>query len=129
MMSAAYIAAGVNHFRNPEMYLKIIPHFLPFHQAINYGSGVLEILLAVLLIPASTRNKAAWGLVILLVLIFPANIQMAVDYTTENHPLKWAAYARLPLQGLLIWWALSYTTAYRNWKHRKQSPPQLISPR
>lgn len=113
-MATLYIAAGINHFRNPAVYLKIIPPYLPWHNAVNGISGIAEIILGLLLFPKSTRNVAAWGLVILLILIFPANVQMAVDWTKENHPQKWLAYARLPLQALLIWWAVSYTHWYES---------------
>ena len=120
-MALAYIAAGINHFRNPAMYLKIIPPYLPWHNAINSISGVAEILLGLLLFPKQTRNFAAWGLVLLLIAIFPANIQMAVDYTVQNHPQKWLSYARLPLQPLLIWWALSYTDWYKARKAKESA--------
>ncbi len=113
IMALAYIAAGINHFRNPAMYLKIIPPYLPWHDGINIISGVAEIFLGLLLFPKQTRSIAAWGLVVLLILIFPANIQMAIDYTAQAHPQKWLSYARLPLQPLLIWWAVTYTDWYR----------------
>lgn len=119
VMAIAYVLAGINHFWHPQMYLKIIPQFLPLHEAINSASGILEIIIGVLLIPKATRNIAAWSLVILLVVIFPANIQMAIDYTKENHPQKWISYLRLPLQLPLIWWALIYTDWYRK---RKEKP-------
>jgi uncharacterized membrane protein len=120
VMALGYIVAGINHFWHPQMYLKIVPHFLPLHEALNYLTGVLEILLGFLLFPKVTRNIAAWGLAILLVLIFPANIQMAIDYTKENHPQKWLTYLRLPLQFLLIWWALQYTNLSRTGKLKSQ---------
>jgi len=86
LMTFAYLLEGINHFWHPQLYLKIVPHFLPAHKAINMAAGAAEILLGVLLLPKSTRSAAAWGVVLLLVLIFPANVQMAVDYTKENHP-------------------------------------------
>lgn len=116
LMALAYIAAGLNHFRNPGMYLKIIPHFLPWQNAINAVSGVAEIVLGLLLFPKPTRNVAAWGLVFLLIAVFPANIQMAIDYTQQNHPQKWLSYLRLPLQPVLFWWAASYTDRYKQGK-------------
>lgn len=79
---------------------------------------MLEIVFGVLLLFKNTRNMAAWGLVVLLILIFPANIQMTINYTKENHPLLWLSYLRLPLQALLIWWALIYT----NWYSGKNTP-------
>lgn len=114
LMVGLYVSAGINHFWHPETYLKIIPDFLPAHKMINYATGVLEILVAVFLIPKATRHIAAWGLIVLLVLVFPANIQMAIDYKNDSHPNLWVAYLRLPLQLLLIWWAFLFTHSYRS---------------
>jgi uncharacterized membrane protein len=124
LMAILYIVAGINHFWHPQLYLRIIPHFLPYHDAINTASGIAEILIVVLLFPKITRSIAAWALVFLLVIIFPANIQMAVDYAKENHPQTWAAYLRLPLQALLVWWALLYT----NWYQRRKKRAVLFLP-
>jgi uncharacterized membrane protein len=91
-----------------------MPDFLPLHEQLNYLTGILEVLFAILLLFRVTRSTGAWGLIILLILIFPANIQMAVDYTQEGHPLVWLAYLRLPLQLILIWWVMIYTNWYRS---------------
>ena len=108
-MAVLYAAAGVNHFISPRTYLKIMPPYLPYHRELVVISGVLEIVLGILLIPAATRVYAAWGIIALLIAVFPANIQMAVDWQQKGHAQLWIAYARLPLQLLLIWWAYVYT--------------------
>ncbi|MDB5207862.1 MAG: hypothetical protein JWR72_2937 [Flavisolibacter sp.] len=113
-MAMLYVLAGVNHFWHPEGYLRLMPDFLPLHEQLNYLTGILEVLFAILLLFRVTRSTGAWGLIILLILIFPANIQMAVDYTQEGHPLVWLAYLRLPLQLILIWWVMIYTNWYRS---------------
>ncbi|HVF80721.1 MAG TPA: MauE/DoxX family redox-associated membrane protein [Flavisolibacter sp.] len=118
VMVILYLLAGANHFWRPDGYLKIIPRFLPWHGALNYLAGAFEILFAVMLLFRATRGIASWGLVILLILVFPANIQMAVDYNEQQHPLLWVAYLRLPLQLILIWWVMIYTDWYRS--HRVQ---------
>lgn len=109
LMSVLYFVAGVNHFVNPKFYLRIIPEWFPWHNAINYGSGTAEIILAILLIPISTRITAAWLIIVLLILIFPANIKMCMDYYNKGYNYFWVTVARLPLQLLLIWWAWVYT--------------------
>jgi uncharacterized membrane protein len=109
LMSSLYLLAGVNHFVNPKFYLKIIPQWLPYHSFINYGSGVLEIVFALMLIPASTRVLGAWLIIALLIAIFPANIKMCVDFYHKSHPQFWITLVRLPLQFVLIWWAWIYT--------------------
>ncbi|MCW3080548.1 MAG: hypothetical protein JWR87_1978 [Segetibacter sp.] len=117
-MAPAYIAAGINHFRSPEFYHKIMPSYLPYSYPFIYVSGVFEALLGVLLIFKKTRNFAAWGLVVLLIAVFPANIQMLVTYIHENNPRLWVAIVRLPLQLPLIWWAYSFTNNRNNRKYQ-----------
>jgi uncharacterized membrane protein len=108
-MSLLYSAAGVYHFVNPKFYLRIMPSYLPFHLPLVYISGAAEVILAILLIPEQTRPYAAWLLIILLIAVFPANIQMALNFYNKQHPALWMAIARLPLQALFIWWAWIYT--------------------
>lgn len=109
VMAALYLAAGVYHFVNPKMYQRIMPTYLPWHIPLVYISGVCEIVFALLLIPESTRVIAAWLLIILLIAVFPANIQMAVSFWQKQRPTLWIALIRLPLQLVLIWWAWIYT--------------------
>ncbi len=109
LMAAAYLAAGIYHFVQPGFYKKLMPNYLPYHIQLIYISGVCEILLGLLLLPASTRIFAAWGVIALLIAIFPANIQMAINFWQRKNPHLWIALLRLPLQFLLIWWAYIYT--------------------
>lgn len=103
-----YVAAGTLHFVKPGPYLKIMPPYIPWHSAMVRISGAFEILGGIGLIVAGTRRVAAWGLVVLLIAVFPANVYMAV------HPAEAGAadiapvfrWGRLPLQGVLIWWLL-----------------------
>lgn len=118
-MAVAYMVAGLNHFWHPETYHKIIPLWVHWPGAVNNISGLLEIILGFLLLPSGSRNMAAWGLILLLIIIFPANIQMAVNYKKANHPSLWLAILRLPLQVLLIWWAYSYTKQYAFYKSKQ----------
>ncbi len=108
-MSLIYVAAGIYHFVNPKLYMKIMPPYFPWHLQLIYISGVIEIVLGILLIPESTRPIAAWLIIAMLIAIFPANIQMAINFWQKNSPSLWMAIARLPLQGVLIWMAWLYT--------------------
>ncbi len=108
-MAIFYMVAGVNHFLNPGFYKPIMPPWLPWHYPLIYGTGVIEILLGLFLLPVQTRRAAAWGIIVLLILIFPANIQMMLNYQREHHPYLWIAIVRLPLQLALIWWAYKFT--------------------
>lgn len=112
-MAALYVVAGINHFANPGFYKKIMPPWLPWHYSIIYISGVAEIVLGLLLLPAQTRRLAAWGIIILLIAVFPANVQMMLNYQQEKNPYLWIAVARLPLQLLLIGWAFQFAKAGR----------------
>lgn len=109
IMATLYILAGINHFRNPKMYLRIMPDYIPWHLPVVYISGIIEIFLGILLMFPATRIWGAWGIIVLLILVFPANIQMAIDFYARKNPYLWIALLRLPLQIVLIWWAWWYT--------------------
>ena len=108
-MAVLYIAAGVNHFRSPGFYYKIMPPYLPYPYQLIYASGICESAFGFLLFFAETRRFAAWGIIVLLIAVFPANIQMLINYIHEKNPHLWVAVIRLPLQLPLIWWAYSFT--------------------
>lgn len=103
LIALAFILAGANHFINPEFYLRMMPPVLPEHEWLNYISGAAEIILAVLLIIPQTKVMAAWGLIILLIAVFPANIYMAMEAGKSIDISPLVAYARLPFQFLFIW--------------------------
>ena len=73
-MAISYIAAGLNHFRNAKFYLKIIPPSLPFPKWVNWISGAAEVILGILLFFPNYSSLAAWGIIALLIAVFPANI-------------------------------------------------------
>lgn len=108
-MFLLYLAAGINHFVNPEFYEKIMPSYIPFHLLCVFLSGIVEILLAFLLIPKATRKTAAWLIITMLVVFFVIHIQMVIDTWTTGGMLFWIAISRIPLQFVLIWWAYLYT--------------------
>lgn len=120
LMALLYIGAGINHFVHPGMYLKIMPPNVPFHPEMVQISGVFEIVLGALLLPRLTRSYAAFGLVLLLIAVFPANIYMAQSFYWQQHPLLWLAILRLPLQVVLIWWAARYVR-FGNYQTRSNS--------
>jgi uncharacterized membrane protein len=107
-MAVFYVIAGTYHFVNPSFYKKIMPPWLPGHYFIIYFTGVCEIVLGSLLIPKQIRKAAAWGIIVLLLVVFPANIQMMVNFWHQQNPYLWIAILRLPIQLLLIWWAYMF---------------------
>lgn len=113
IMAAIYIIAGINHFWNPAIYINIMPPWLPEHKLLVAISGAFEIVLGVLLLFPSTQRQAAWGIILLLIAVFPANIQMMINYWNESNPMLWIAILRLPLQIVLIRWAYAFTKKRR----------------
>ncbi len=106
-MAALYIMAGVNHFLKPSFYIKMIPPSLKYLSLINQLSGAAEILLGILLL-TRLQSWAAMGVVLLLIAVFPANVyQLQINRTKRQFP-EWLLWVRLPLQGLLVWWAWHY---------------------
>lgn len=115
LLTVLMVAAGANHFRDPDVYVAMMPAVLPAHLALVYLSGVAEILLGLGLVARRTRRLAAWGLVLLLVAVFPANINMAVnDLPLGDRALEpWQLWGRLPLQLVFIAWAWWFTREER----------------
>ena len=108
-MALFYVFAGANHFRDPDFYLRIMPPYLPWHLALVYISGIAELALgAGLLVPKFSR-WCAWGIVLLLLAVYPANIyQYQVGGAGLNVP-HWMLVVRLFLQLPLIAWAYYHT--------------------
>ena len=102
IMSLFYIMAGTNHFINPDWYVRIVPPILPFKTAIVYISGILEIILGSLIIFPKTRFIAGWGLIILLVAVYPANIYVALTNGEAMDITPLISWGRLPFQFVLI---------------------------
>jgi uncharacterized membrane protein len=110
VLSAAifYVAAGTLHFIKPAAYLRVMPPYIPWHVAMVRVSGGFEILGGLGLLVPQIRRTAAWGLVALLIAVFPANVYMATNPIDAGSAsiapvFRWA---RLPFQLLLIWWIL-----------------------
>lgn len=109
LFAVFFVLAGVNHFINTAFYLKIMPPFLPWHLLLVYLSGVIEIVLGVLLLLPRFTRAAAWGLIVLLIAIFPVNIHMAFNHVLYPEYSVTALWIRLPLQFVLLAWAYWYT--------------------
>lgn len=102
ILGVAFILAGTNHFLDPQFYLKIMPPVFPAHLLLIYVSGFFEIALGVLLLISKYQKIAAWGLVALLIAVFPANIYMAMNQQLFSEFSSNALLLRLPLQFVLI---------------------------
>ena len=116
LMGLFFLVAGVGHFTTPGFFRQIVPPFLPAPGLIVAVSGVAEILLGALVMVPATRTLAAWGIIALLVAVYPANIYQALYNPVLVDPPAWmgqpsqtALWIRLPMQFVLIYWAWRYT--------------------
>jgi uncharacterized membrane protein len=111
-MGVFYVVAGAWHFLRPDFYLPMMPPYLPLHRELVYLSGAAEMLLGALVLVPRTRGAAAWGIVLLLIAVFPANVHIAlhdVPLFGATHGAGVWNWVRLPFQGVLVAWAWWYT--------------------
>lgn len=113
LLAAFFVLAGFNHFINPTFYQKIMPPYLPWHLPLVYVSGLVEIALGVLLLIPKFTQIAAWGLIALLIAVFPANIHMAVNHELFPEYSGTTLWLRLPLQLVLMAWSYWYTNRFK----------------
>lgn len=106
LISLIFIITGILHFKLTEKFILIVPPIIPYAKEVVYISGVLEIFGGIGILIPKLKRPAAFGLILFLILVFPANIYMAL-YNIQpggvlNNPiLQWL---RLPLQIVFIWW-------------------------
>ncbi len=108
-MSGFYLLAGAMHLFRPAFFIRIIPPMLPYPRTLNYATGFMEMLLGILLWIPSVRSFAAWGLIFLLIAVFPANIYQATNRRVAMNIPQWALLLRLPFQFVLMAWAWTFT--------------------
>jgi len=107
LLAAAFVVAGALHLLKPRLFEAIVPPSLPAPRALVALSGVAEVLGGLGLLVPAVRPWAGWGLVALLVAVFPANLYMAREWERfRRFAPRWALRLRLPLQAVLIAWVL-----------------------
>jgi uncharacterized membrane protein len=103
-----FVAAGLNHFRAPEVYFGMMPPWLPWPLAMIAISGAAEVLGGIGLLVPATRRLAGWGLIALLIAVFPANVHVALQGKMPGFDFSpTVLWARLPFQAVAIaavWW-------------------------
>ena len=107
-----FIAAGTGHFVIPAFYLAMMPPWLPAHVVLVQLSGIAEIIGGVGLLIPRFRQAAGVGLIVLLIAVFPANIEMLLKARAVGAP-ELALWIRLPFQILFIWWVWAVSRADR----------------
>ena len=108
-LSTFFIAVGIDHFINPDFYLAIMPPMFPLHLEAVYVSGLFEILGGFGLLLSRFRKISGWGLLALLIAVYPANIYMAMTPEAFPEISIFALYFRLALQFIFFFWAYSLT--------------------
>tara|TARA_A200000159_G_scaffold16349_1_gene13463 strand:- start:1182 stop:1550 length:369 start_codon:yes stop_codon:yes gene_type:complete len=107
VMGVFYISIGVSHFTSPIWYVQIVPPYLPYKLELVYISGLFEILFGGMLFFKKTRFLAGWGLILLLIAVYPANIYLAQTNGAAMNTTPLIAWGRLPVQfifvGLAYW--------------------------
>ena len=110
LLAAFFTLAGTMHFVIPRSYEAIMPPYVPRHRAAVAVSGLAEIAGGLGVIPPRTRPYAGLWLVAVLTAVFPANVHMAlhpdqIEGLDPTRVPRWALWARLPLQPLMMLWA------------------------
>ena len=106
LIAVIFVIAGALHFLRPRFYVAMMPPWLPAAATLVLVSGVFEILGGIGVLVPVTRVAAGWGLIALLVAVFPANVQMLLNARTAHASAATMAVlvARLPLQAVLVYW-------------------------
>ena len=102
VMSWFYIYTGLLHFTNTNWFLQIVPPYLPMKMELVYLSGLFEVILGFMLIVPALRYYAGWGLILLLIAVYPANIYLAQTNGAAMNTSALVAWGRLPFQFLFI---------------------------
>jgi uncharacterized membrane protein len=106
LLVAFYVFMGSLHFMQPEQYFAMMPSWLPAQNILIILSGIVEIVLAVLLIPIKTRSLAAKLIIVMLVVFLVAiHIPQSVDFYQTSNEQFITSILRLPIQILFIAWA------------------------
>ncbi|MEL7833312.1 MauE/DoxX family redox-associated membrane protein [Fodinibius sp. Rm-B-1B1-1] len=107
IIAGLFLVTGILHFIKPQMFVKIMPDYIPYHLAMVYISGAAEILGGLGILFEKTQFWAGWGLVVLLIAVFPANINMTIQSIQKSgytSLFSLVTLVRLPLQFVLIYW-------------------------
>ena len=104
VMSFLYIIVGIKHFVDVEYFVSIVPTYISWKEEVVFVSGFFEILLGILLLFHKTRKLASWGIILLLIVVFPANIYLYVSEIPRDilNISKRDALIRMPFQIPLI---------------------------
>ena len=103
-MSLLYVIVGIKHFTNTDFFVTIVPPIINCKEEVVLVSGLIEVILGILLLFNQTRKLASWGIILLLIAVFPANIYLYLsEIARETLSIsKNQALYRMPFQIPLI---------------------------
>ena len=129
LLALFLVVAGTLHFILPDVYLKIMPPYMAWPLELVYLSGAIEILLGLLLLVPSCTRWAAWGIIFMLIAVFPANLYLYQHQEIIPGP-PILHLLRLPLQAAFILWAFWHTKGdgHRSGKSLGQTGPLFPVP-
>lgn len=107
ILAALFLITGILHFVKPKLFTGIMPDYIPYHLVMVYVSGVAEVLGGLGILFEKTQVWAGWGLILLLIAVFPANINMTIKSIQRSgytSLYSMVTILRLPLQFVLIYW-------------------------
>lgn len=122
LLGVGMIAQGVNHFVLTDLMVRIMPTYLPWHRPLVLVSGAIEIALGIMVFVPRWRRAAGWGLLALLVAVFPANLEMVRRPGDFPELPELALWIRLPFQILFGYWIWSTCLRVRRVASRTPTP-------
>ena len=110
ILGGLFVVAGVFHFITPRFFKAIIPDYFPnyCHGLLVYVSGLADIIGGIGVMIPTLQSVSAWGLFVLTLAVFPANVFMAY-HPKFSHIPSWIRWGRLPLQLPLLYWIYQFT--------------------
>jgi len=108
LLAVLFILGGMNHFRKPKIYERIMPPYFPMKSSLVSVSGIMEMIFGFMLITAENQQIGAWGIFVLLILFIPIHIYMLQNKEASLKLPKWVLILRIPLQLGLIYWVYLY---------------------
>lgn len=127
VLALCLVVAGTLHFVRPQVYVRIMPPYMPWPLELVYLSGAAELLLGLLLLVPCCSRWAAWGTIALLIAVFPANLYLYQHQEIMPGP-PFLHLLRLPLQGVLILWAFWHTKGDDHRSGKSSHPSGFVSP-
>ena len=109
IMSIFYIQIGIKHFTDYKWFMNIMPPYLPYHKELVFLSGFFEIIFGLMILSNRLRFYASWGIILLLIAVFPDNIYLAQTNGAALDTTPLIAWGRLPFQLVFIVFAHWHT--------------------